>query len=78
MPAQAPVELQTVKSCPVPGCRPLRDCKPSMCARCQTEDAAERAAIQQEGRELTPDAWRMAVAFVQGQRQRGQRELLAG
>ena len=43
------------------------------CARCQDEDAGERAAIQTEGQPA--DAWERAKAEILRSRQPGQRAL---
>jgi hypothetical protein len=64
--------------CPVPGCRRLPffvadPCDPSKCARCQREDAGERASIQVEGQPV--EAWQAARAAILRERQPGQRAL---
>lgn len=46
---------------------------PAQCARCEREDAAERAAIQTEGEDRS--AFERAVALILESRRRGQREL---
>lgn len=68
----------TMQSCPVPNCAPLPDCNPSQCARCQTEDAAERVAIVHDGLPLSSDEWRAAINLALAMRQPGQRRLAVG
>lgn len=63
-----------MKTCPVPGCTPLPNCQPHDCARCQAEDAGERAAIQTEGQDRS--AYERAVALILESRRRGQMALI--
>jgi hypothetical protein len=60
-------------TCPVPGCQSLPDCHPHDCARCQSEDAGERAAIQVEGQSV--NAWQAARTAILRERVPGQKRL---
>lgn len=64
------------RTCPVPGCSPLKDCQPNMCAQCLQDDAGERLALQIGSEPVqTPDLWKRAVALILEGRKRGQQAL---
>lgn len=60
--------------CPVPGCTSLPDCQPKDCARCQREDAGERAAVRTEGQPV--EAWQAERDAILRARMPGQRRLV--
>ncbi len=67
--------------CSVPGCRRLPffvadPCDPSKCARCQREDAGERAAVRTEGQPV--EAWQAERDAILLARQPGQKRLGLG